>query len=487
MTPTTPALEPPHLRGRRNPGLVGAAAYILMLAAAVAAFFLVRHIGEGLTAPPPPAAVSETAPVEDRADVIFHVLLTLAAVIGLGHLLGRVFRALGQPPVMGEIFAGILLGPSLLGALAPDAMNWLIPGPAADPHRHVLSALQAIAQIGIVLYLFLVGLDLNGGKFRSDARSTVAITHSAIAFQFILGLGLALWLYPILSDRSVPFTNFALFLGVALSVTGFTVLARFLNETGLDRTELGTRTLGCAAVDDVTAWCLVAVVTGITVARLDGAAMVLAGAAAFVAVIFILVRPLAIWACRRLDRLNALPPAALPVLLVAVLLAALTTQAIGIHALFGAFLLGAVIPHDSRLAAEFTRKFKDIIVILLLPAFFALTGMRVDIWLIGGWQNWLICAAILAVAVAGKFGGTFVAARFAGLDSRTSAALGAMMNTRGLMGLIVLDVGLGLGVISPTLFAMMVLMALVTTLATAPALRRLMPEWNSPTATKTGS
>jgi Kef-type K+ transport system membrane component KefB len=459
-----------------------------MLAAAVAVFLLVRQIGERLIAPPaPPDAVSVAAPHGGRVDVVLHVLATLAAIIGLGYLLGRAMRAIGQPPVIGEVLAGIMLGPSLLGAISPGMMHWLIPSPAADPHGHVVSALQVIAQLGVVLYLFLVGLELNGAKLRNRAHATVAISHSSIVVPFVLGAVLALWLYPALSHRGVPFTSFALFMGAALAVTAFPVLARILSDNRLDKTETGTIALGCAAADDVTAWCLLAFVVGVAQGEVAEMAAVIAGTVAFIAVMFFAVRPVAAWACRRLDRYQELPAAAIPCLFVLVLLAALTTEAIGIHALFGAFLLGAVIPHDSRIARDFTRKLKDIVTVLLLPAFFALTGMRINIALISGWENWLFCGAIILAATLGKFGGTFAAARFAGLDSRTSAALGAMMNTRGLMGLIVLDVGLGLGVISPTLFAMMVLMALITTLATAPALRRLMPEWDAPTATKTGS
>jgi Kef-type K+ transport system membrane component KefB len=354
-------------------------------------------------------------------------------------------------------------------------MHLFIPGPDADPKGQVVAALKAIAQRGVVLSMFLGGLELNAARLRHHAHATVAISHASIVAPFVLGAALALWLYPLLSHRGVPFTSFALFMGVALSVTAFPVLARILSDRGLDKTEAGTVALGCAAADDVTAWCLLALVVGVAQAQVAGALAVGVGALAFIAGMFLVVRPLAGWVCRRLDHPGPLPHAAIPGLFVAVLLAALATESIGIHAVFGAFLLGAVIPHESRLAREVTRRLKDIVTVLLLPAFFALTGMRTEIGLLSGWENWLICGAVILVATLGKFGGTLAAARLTGLDWRTSAALGAMMNTRGLMGLIVLDIGLGMGVISPTLFAMMVVMALVTTLATAPALRRLLP------------
>ena len=528
--------DPDIIRGltppARRAAWVAPAAYALMLAGAVGAFVLIQWLGRGLVAPEAPAgAVSVAAPKAGSVDVVLHVLATLAAVIALGFVLGRLMRRLGQPPVIGEVLAGILLGPSLLGAISPEAMHLLVPAKADDPGGQVLAALRAVAQLGVVLYMFLVGLELDAGKLRHQAHSTVAISHASIVLPFVLGSGLALVLYPVLSHRGVPFTSFALFLGAALAVTAFPVLARILADRGLDKTEAGTVALGCAAADDVTAWCLLAFVVGVAKAEVGAAVATTAGAAAFIGVMFFAVRPVAAWACRKLEEekgphplspspaggggtepeqpvssLSLLrgggrgegssdrsplpprgrgigggvsssspPPAAVPVLLIAVLLCALATEAIGVHAVFGAFLLGAVLPHTGRLAREVTAKLKDVVTVLLLPAFFALTGLRTEIGLVSGWGNWLLCGLIILAATAGKWGGTYAAARFSGYDRRTAAALGAMMNTRGLMGLIVLDVGLGMGVISPALFAMMVLMALATTLATAPALRRLIP------------
>lgn len=470
-------IELQHSAGRRSLSTtLAAGAYVAMLLAAVGVFFLVRHIGEGLVAADVPAGVvSIAAPKAGKVDVVFHVLVTLSSVVGLGYLLGWLFRYLGQPPVIGEVVAGILLGPSLLGAISPEAMHTLIPGPDADPNGQVVSALRAVSQLGVVLYMFLVGLELNAAKLKHQAHAAIAISHASIVAPFVLGAVLALGLYPILSHRGVPFTSFALFMGVALSVTAFPVLARILHDRRLDKTEAGIVALGCAATDDVTAWCLLAFVVGVAQAQVGTALLVGLGAILFILAMFLLVRPLVGWACHKLDHPGPLPPVAVPGVFVAVLLCALTTEVIGIHAVFGAFLFGVMIPHDSRLAREFTRRLKDVVTVLLLPAFFALTGLRTEIGLVRGWENWLICVAIVAAATLGKFGGTFVAARLTGQDWRTSAALGAMMNTRGLMGLIVLDIGLSMGVISPTLFAMMVLMALATTMATAPALRWLLP------------
>jgi Kef-type K+ transport system membrane component KefB len=402
------------------------------------------------------------------------VLATLAAIIAFGNFLAWVFGRFGQPAVIGEVVAGIVLGPSLLGAIAPDAMHYLIPGPASDPNGLVIASLKTIAQLGVVLYMFIVGLELNTHKVGRQAHVAIAISHASIIFPFVLGAGLALWLYPVLSVDTVPFTSFALFLGVAMSITAFPVLARILTDRGLEQTDLGVIALSCAATDDVTAWCLLAFVVGVAQAEIGGAVLVAVAAALFIVVMFLVVRPLATrwiaWAePRGLDR------QATPWLFVALLCSALTTEAIGIHAVFGGFLLGAVIPHDSRVAKELSRKLHDVVTILLLPAFFAITGMNTRIGLINGLESWLMCGVIILVATLGKFGGTIAAARFTGLDWRTSSALGILMNTRGLMELIVLNIGLSLGVISPKLFAMMVIMAIVTTVATSPILKRLLP------------
>lgn len=451
------------------------AAYILMLAAAVGAFFLIESIGETLSAPDAPP---NTTPIGKTAagqiDVVKHVLATLAAVVIFGHLMGRAFVYLGQPPVIGEVVAGILLGPSLLGAISPDAMHMLIPTKEADPKGQVLAALKAVSQIGVVLYMFLVGLELNASKLKEKVHSAVAISHASIVVPFVLGAVLALWLYPVLSHRGVAFTSFALFMGAALSVTAFPVLARILADRNLDKTEAGVVALGCAATDDVTAWCLLAFVVGVAQAQVGEAMVVCGWALAFIVFMFLIVRPILSRVVHRWD--NApLPAAVIPAAFGAVLLSALATEAIGIHAVFGAFLLGGVIPHESKVAHELTKKLKDVVTVLLLPAFFALTGLRTEIGLVTGPEQWLICVVIIAAATLGKFGGTYAAARLTGYDRRLSAALGAMMNTRGLMGLIVLDIGLNMGVISQTLFAMMVLMALVTTMMTAPLLKRLLP------------
>ena len=381
-----------------------------------------------------------------------------------GLLLAKCFAYLGQPPVIGEVIAGIVLGPSFLGA---DASAILLP-PTVAPF------LGVIAQLGVLLYMFTVGLELHTDLMRQRTHATVAISHTSILVPFVLGALLALELYPRLSSSDVPFTSFALFMGVAMSITAFPVLARILTDRRMSRTELGAIALSCAATDDVTAWCLLAFVVGVAQAQVGAGLVVAAGTLAYITLMFLLVRPLLRRVVARWDT-EPLPRSAVAGVFVALLLSGLATEYIGIHAIFGAFLLGAIIPHDSAVARTFTRHLDSVVTVLLLPAFFAFTGMRTRIDLVSGMDQWLLCGLIVLVATGGKFGGTVLAARLTGLRWRQAAALGTLMNTRGLMELIVLNIGLDLKVISPTLFAMMVLMALATTLATAPVLQMLMP------------
>ncbi len=415
------------------------------------------------------------------AEVLLHILATLAAVVALGYGLGRVCRRFGQPPVIGEMIAGILLGPSLLGAISPEAMHLLIPSAAQDPHRQVASSLKAISQLGVILYMFLVGLELDAGRVKEQIRSVFAISLIGIAVPFAFATALAVWLHPMLSHAGVPFASFALFLGVAMAITAFPVLARILADFDLGRTDLGILALGSAAVADVVAWCLLALVVGVAKSEADGALLVVALAGLFIAAMVAIVRPLLAKLMHPLDaRPGPLPPYAITGTFLLILLSAFTTEWIGIHAVFGAFLLGAITPHGSRIAREFKAKLHDPATALLLPAFFATTGMRTEVGLLAGWEDWLAAVAIILVATLGKFGGTLLAARATGQTWRDSAALGSLMNARGLMGLIVLDIGLDLGVISPRLFAMLVLMAIATTLATSPMLKLLKPGQSAP-------
>ena len=450
--------------------------YGALTAACIGCFLAIRAYGERLPRPAAgTAATSETpaatAKVEKAVHPLPRLLLALAAVILTGRLLAALLQRLGQPPVIGEVIAGIVLGPSLLGWICRDwfglATSPLLP-PEVAPH------LGLIAQLGVILYMFLVGLEFDAGLLKSQAHAAVAISHASIIVPFLLGSLLALGLYSRLAPEGVPFTSFALFMGVALAVTAFPVLARILTDRGMATRPLGVLALCCAAVDDVTAWCLLALVAGVVRAQAGEAVRVILLSLAYIAAMLVVVRPIA---GRLIAATHGKPlgATAVAVTFAALLLSALTTELIGIHAVFGAFLLGVVIPHDSHIARSLKQGLEQVVLVLLLPAFFAYTGMRTQIGLVVGWENWLICGLIILAASVGKFGGSLAAARLAGLDWRTSSALGILMNTRGLMELIVLNIGLDLGVISPALFAMMVVMALVTTIATSPLLALLEP------------
>lgn len=445
----------------KTPGLL--VPHVLTIVGTGVLVLLVLAYGQSHLTPsgaPPAGRASARAVLEHS--VLPRLILSLVVIIIACRLTGWVFRALRQPPVVGEVIAGILLGPSLLGRIAPGAMAYLLPEEVGRP-------LNLIANLGLILYMFIIGLELDAASLWRQGHAVMAISHASIAAPLLLGVALAAVLYSSLAPAGVPFPVFALFLGVAMSVTAFPVLARILTDRGASRSPLGIMALGCAAVDDVTAWCLLALVAGVARAQVAGAIVMIVAALAYGAVMLFLARPV----LRRVAGFDAsaeVSQGVLAAVLVGLLLSAWTTESLGIHAVFGAFLFGTAIPHDSAVARQLGRKLQDIIVVLLLPAFFADTGMRTQLGLVHGHWLWMVLGAIICAATAGKFGGTLTVARLAGLRWGDAAALGVLMNTRGLMELVVLNVGLDLGIIPPALFTMMVLMAIVTTAATAPLL-----------------
>ena len=397
------------------------------------------------------------------------VLLEVLIVIALSRLVGLGFRSIKQPQVIGEIVAGIMLGPSLLGLVAPDLATALFPAEAV-PFLNVLS------EVGLIFFMFLVGLELNPKYLKSNLDIAILTSHVSILVPFSLGSLLALLLYPIVSNNSVSFTAFALFLGAAMSITAFPVLARIITEHNLQNTKLGTLALTCAAVDDVTAWCLLAVAIAVTRTNsMLGALPTIIASLIYIGFMLTVVR----WFLQRLskhyNRTGRLTQLVLSGIYMGVVASALITELIGIHLIFGAFLLGAAMPKNAGLTRELAEKTEDFVLIFLLPIFFAYSGLRTQIGLLNSPELWLLCAAVLGVAIVGKYVGTYVAARVCGIGNRAASALGWLMNTRGLTELIVLNIGLSLGVISPLLFTMLVIMALVTTFMTSPLL-----EWTYP-------
>lgn len=394
-------------------------------------------------------------------------ILQVVAVVVAARAIGLVARWLKQPMVIAEVVAGILLGPSLLGWVAPRVSATIF-APAS------LQLLGSVSQIGLLLFMFLVGLELDPALLRKRVHSSVAISHTSIIVPFALGAVLALRLHGTLAPAGVPLLSFVLFMGTAMSITAFPVLARILVERRLIRSRVGAISIACAAVDDVTAWCILAFVVSLVRSSGPGAAVLTSALAlGYVAFMLFVVRPLLVRLAERTKL--GLTQNIVALIFVGLFVSSFITEMIGIHALFGAFLFGAIIPKQGSFVAALAEKLEDIVVVVLLPLFFAYSGLRTEIGLLSSAGSWIICLSITVLACLGKFGGSAVAARVTGLSWRESAAIGVLMNTRGLMELVVLNIGLDLGVISPTLFAMMVIMALATTFITTPLLQRIYP------------
>lgn len=398
------------------------------------------------------------------------LLAQIAAIVFVSRSLGMVTRWLGQPLVIAEVLAGIVLGPSLLGWLWPQAMTALFPASS-------LSSLKMLSQVGLVLFMFLIGLELDPRLLKGRARSSIIISHSSIVAPFGLGALAAGWLYASYSSAEVSLLSFLLFLGASMSVTAFPVLARILSERHLLTSRVGVIAIACAAVDDVTAWCLLAFV--VAVARSGGIAdaawtTVLAGA--FITIMMFVVRPFLQRLGARVASREGLTPTVIAFILLLLCFSSMATEIIGIHALFGAFLFGAILPKEGKLAETLIEKLETTAVVLLLPLFFAYSGLRTQIGLVSSPGDWLVTGVLILVATLGKFGGSALAARVTGLRWREASAIGILMNTRGLMELIVLNIGLDIGVISPTVFTMLVIMALVTTFITTPILHLVYPD-----------
>jgi Kef-type K+ transport system membrane component KefB/nucleotide-binding universal stress UspA family protein len=398
------------------------------------------------------------------------VLIEILVVIGASRLMGLAFRAIKQPLVIGEIVAGIMLGPSFLGAVWPDATAWLFP-PATS------TILEVLAQIGLIFFMFLIGLELDPKYLQGKVRVAFFTSIIGIVLPFLMAGLLALWLYPMAKGGTTSLAAFTLFLGSALSITAFPVLARIISESNLQTTRIGTLALTCAAVDDVIAWCLLAL--AIAVAHTDsivGAIPTIIQSLLYIGWMFTGGR----WLLRTLsahyDRSGKVSQLMLAGIYMAVVTSALITEFIGIHFIFGAFLLGAAMPKNPGMVRDIAQKTEDFVLIFLLPVFFVYSGLKTKIGLIDTPYLWLVCGIILAVAILGKYVGVYFTARFFGLGTRESSALGWLMNTRGLTELIVLNIGLKMGVINDLLFAMLVIMALTTTFMTSPLIEWVYPK-----------
>ena len=402
---------------------------------------------------------------------LFTLVLQIAVILAVCRLMGTLFRKFHQPRVVGEMFAGILLGPSLLGWISPQFSAYLFP-PSS------LGFLNALSQVGVVIFMFLVGLGINPKELKHQSHAAVLVSHVSITAPFVLASLLALYLYPRLSDDSVSFTNFALFMGAAMSITAFPVLARILVERDMMQSRLGTLAIACAAVDDVTGWCILAYIVVLIRAAHEATSiwMTLGGIVLFVAIMIYGVRFLLRGLERSFQKCGEISENRMAFLLLLALASALCTERLGIHLLFGSFLMGAIMPKEPKFVRYILDRFETITITLLLPLFFAFTGLRTNVGLFKGPAMWFYCGLIILVATGGKLGGSTIAGWLSGMPLREAAGLGTLMNTRGLMELVILNIGLDIKVISPALFSMMVLMALFTTFMTTPVLELMCPD-----------
>ncbi len=392
------------------------------------------------------------------------LLLQIITIIIVARFFGWIFRKIGQPSVIGEIIAGIFLGPSVVGMYFPEYSSILFP-------ENSIGNLQFLSQIGLILFMFVIGMELDLKVLKNKANDAVVISHASIVFPFALGIGLSYFIYHKFAPEGVEFLSFSLFMGIAMSITAFPVLARIVQERGIHKTKLGTIVITCAAADDITAWCILAAVIAIVKAGTFASSMyIILLATLYVVMMWFVVKPF----LKKIGDLYAtrdnLSKPVVAIFLLTLIISSYLTEIIGIHALFGAFMTGAIMPDIAKIRSIFIEKVEDVALILLLPLFFVFTGLRTQIGLINDPYLWKVTGLIILVAVVGKFVGSALAARFVGQNWRDSLTIGALMNTRGLMELIVLNIGYELHVLSPEIFTMMVIMALVTTFMTGPAL-----------------
>jgi Kef-type K+ transport system membrane component KefB len=395
------------------------------------------------------------------------LFLQIIIIIATTQLLGSIFRKIGQPAVIGETVAGIILGPSLLGLLFPSVFHFIFPVES-------LPNLRFLSQIGLILFMFIVGMELDLRLLRKQAFEALIISHASILIPFSLGIGLSIFLYQHFSGVQTSFYAFALFMGIAMSITAFPVLARIIRDRKLTETKLGILAITCAALDDVTAWCLLALL--IALIR-SGSGMnglfVIGLVILYVCMMLMPVRLILKKMQMAYEKGKIGHNSLMSVMFILLLFSSWCTEVIGIHALFGAFLAGIIIPKNDIMQKRIIDRISDVSMVMLLPLFFVYTGLRTQAGILNSTTLWLSFGLILVCAVAGKFGGSALVARALGQTWKNSLSIGALMNTRGLMELIVLNIGYDMGILGTEIFSMMVLMALLTTMMTSPLLNRI--------------
>ncbi|WP_353170583.1 cation:proton antiporter [Flavobacterium sp.] len=392
------------------------------------------------------------------------LLAQIVTIILVARFFGLICKKIGQPSVIGEIIAGIVLGPSFFGSYFPEFSVVLFPTTSLDN-------LKFLSQIGLIFFMFVVGMELDLRVLRNKAKEAVIISHASIIIPFTLGLVLAYTIYTDFAPKGIEFISFGLFLGIAMSITAFPVLARIVQERGLQKTRIGAMVITCAAADDITAWCLLAGVIAIVKAgSITSSLYIIVLSFIYVVAMIKLVRPFLRRIGNLYDTAEKITKPVVAIFFLTLLISSYLTEIIGIHALFGAFVAGVIMPDNMKFRKMFIEKIEDVSLVVLLPLFFVFTGLRTEIGLLNSPELWKVCGLIIVVAVVGKFIGSALAAKFVGQNWRDSLTIGALMNTRGLMELVVLNIGYDLGVLTKEVFAMMVIMALATTFMTGPAL-----------------
>lgn len=392
------------------------------------------------------------------------LLIQIIAVLLMVRLFGFLFKHIGQPGVIGEIVAGIVLGSSVLGYFFPDVFQALFPPES-------LTNLELLSQVGLVLFMFVIGMELDFSVLKNKINETLVISHAGILVPFFLGIVASYWIYEEYAAAQTAFLPFALFIGISMSITAFPVLARIIQERNMTKTSLGTLAIASAANDDVTAWCLLAVVIAIAKAGTFASALYAIGLTAlYIIIMFMVVRPFLKKVGEVYANQEVINKTFVALILLILIISSTLTEIIGIHALFGAFMAGVVMPPSIGFRKVMMEKVEDIALVFFLPLFFAFTGLRTEIGLINSPALWGVCLLLITVAVAGKLGGCAVAARLVGESWKDSFTIGTLMNTRGLMELVALNIGYEMGVLPPSIFVILVIMALVTTFMTTPLL-----------------
>lgn len=445
--------------------------YLTITSALIAFMYWIIFLGAKMEQGDAPAAAAGDQSADFLGTIMHNfqhplalLLAQIATIIVVARVFGWVCTKIKQPVVVGEMIAGIMLGPSFLGMHFPELLADLFP-------KQSLGNLQFISQIGLILFMYIVGMEISLKTLKDKAYDAVVISHASIFIPFTLGVGLAYFLYQDFAPANVPFSAFALFSGVAMSITAFPVLARIVQERGINKTKLGTIALTCAAADDVSAWCILAALIAFVKAGTFINGLYTIGLSIVYVVIMIkLVRPFLERISEKHSAAESISRPVVAIFFLVLILSAYAAEIVGIHALFGAFMAGAIMPDNEKFRQIFIEKVQDVALVLLLPLFFVFTGLRTQVGLLNDPLLWQITALIIVVAVLGKFAGSALAARFVGQSWKDSLSVGALMNTRGLMELVVLNIGYDLGVISAEIFTMMVLMAIITTCMTGPAL-----------------